>query len=244
VPDERIVSRAQDTLLSNSNDIYRLFEIHQLLGGRGVGRRRRLEVVNKAALVLVTAIWEAFCEDLATEALAHLVSNTKSPQDLPVELRKQVAKELTKSPHELAIWQLAGEGWREFLMRRQDELQEARNRRLNTPKAAQIDDFFQRTLGVDSVSDTWSWPGMSPQQARDKLDSYIALRGEVAHRGAAARPIHKSTVKHYFNHIRRLAFRTANAVDAVMHDATGTRLAVMVIIDSADGPFLNEDATS
>jgi RiboL-PSP-HEPN len=240
VPDERIVSRAQDTLLSNSNDIHRLFEIHQLLGGGGVGRRQRLEVVNKAALVLITAIWEAFCEDLATEALAHLVSNIKLPQDLPLELRKQVVKDLIKDPHELAIWQLADEGWRHFLIRRQNELQEERNRRLNTPKAAQIDDFFQRTLGVDSVSGTWSWPGMSPQQARDKLDGYVELRGEVAHRGAAARPIHKSTVKHYFNHVRRLAFHTANAVDAAVRDATGTRLSVMVIYD---GPILTQDSS-
>jgi hypothetical protein len=158
-------------------------------------------------------------------------------------IRKQVARELAQDRHELAIWQLADEGWRKYLIRRQDELKEERNRRLDSPKSAQIDEFFQRTLGIDSVSNAWSWPGMSVQQARNKLDGYVALRGEVAHRGAAARPIRKATVRNYYNHVRRLAFHTANTIDAAVRNATDTGLSVMLIIDIGDGPILERGAT-
>lgn len=44
-------------------DIDRLLEIHQRLGGKGKGRRHQLEVLNKSAIVLISAIWEAYCED-------------------------------------------------------------------------------------------------------------------------------------------------------------------------------------
>jgi RiboL-PSP-HEPN len=225
----RTISRAQETLLSNSADISRVFEIHKLLGGSNPGRRRRLEVVNKAAVVLITAIWEAFCEDLAAEALTHLVEHSKSPLSLPMDLRRRIARELAKDRHELAVWQLADDGWRNLLRKRQNELQEERNRRLNTPKTVQIDEFFQSSLGIGPISEAWTWSGMSAEQARKKLDGYVALRGEIAHRGAAAKPVSKTTVKNYYNHARRLAVCTARSVNFAMMDATGARLYVVEV---------------
>jgi hypothetical protein len=50
-------------------DIERLRSLHRDIGGPAPGRRYGLEVINKSAIVLITAIWEAFCEDLASEAL-------------------------------------------------------------------------------------------------------------------------------------------------------------------------------
>ena len=48
-----------------------MIEIHVLLGGSGQGRKYQLEVLNKSAVVLITAIWEAYCEDIAAaQALA------------------------------------------------------------------------------------------------------------------------------------------------------------------------------
>jgi hypothetical protein len=223
----RTMSSAQETLLSNSADIDRIFEIHNLLraGQRGIGRQR-LEVVNKAAVVLVTAFWEAFCEDLATEAVSHLAEHAKSPQDLPLGLRKRIARDLTKDRHELAIWQLADDGWRSLLKGRLGELQEERDWKLNTPKAERIDWFFQSALGLVHISDSWRWPGMSAEGARDKLDRYIALRGEIAHRGAAAKPVSKTTVKNYYNHVSHLASCTGSAINLAMENATGRPLYV------------------
>lgn len=137
--------------------------------------------------MLLTAIWEAYCEDLSAEALEHIVKHAKAVDDLPVELRKLVAKELKKDPQDLAIWGLAGDNWRALLRQRLADLQQERNRRLNTPKTEQINGLFREALGIMKISDAWYWEGMSRTQAARKLDSYVNLRGEIAHRGAAPR---------------------------------------------------------
>ena len=85
-------SKAKKAFDKNSEDIVRLLEIHQHLGGSGVGRRSRLEVLNKSAIVLITAIWEAYCEDVAAEALEHLVVHVPAGTALPKELKKRIAR--------------------------------------------------------------------------------------------------------------------------------------------------------
>src|SRR5438128_1490612 len=83
-------SKARKALDENAGDIDRLLEIHTKLGGSGVGRRHQLEVLNKSALVLLTANWEAYCEDIAAEALEHLIQHSKAPEDLPKGIRQLV----------------------------------------------------------------------------------------------------------------------------------------------------------
>jgi RiboL-PSP-HEPN len=81
-------SEAQKSLDANLMEIDRLLELHTLVGGPAKGRRRGLEVLNKSAIVLITAYWEAYCEDIAAEALAHIVKHAKSSAVLPNELKK------------------------------------------------------------------------------------------------------------------------------------------------------------
>ena len=87
-----MASKARRAFDQSCDDVERLLEIHADLGGEAPGRRRRLEVLNRSAIVLVTALWEAYCEDIAAEALDHLVSQAQSADVLPVELRRQVAR--------------------------------------------------------------------------------------------------------------------------------------------------------
>jgi hypothetical protein len=88
-------------------------------------------------------------------------------------------------------------------------LQEERNRKLNTPKTDQIDDLFVRAVGINKVSSRWYWNNMTAQRARDKLDEYVSLRGEVAHRGRAAKTtIQKKQVVAYYSHVRLLVGKT------------------------------------
>ena len=42
-------------------------------------RREAFRCQNRAGVVLVCATWEAYCEDLAAEALKHLVDNVGGP---------------------------------------------------------------------------------------------------------------------------------------------------------------------
>lgn len=127
-----MASQARIKFNDNCDDI-RLLGIHEELTGTAPGRRYGTEVLNKSAIVLLTAFWEAYCEDLAAEALNHLVAHASDAQALPKELRKLVARELKDHKNDLEIWKLSGEGWRQVLTRRLETLQQRRNMALNTP---------------------------------------------------------------------------------------------------------------
>lgn len=219
-----MASRARRAFDQSCTDIDRLLEIHSDLGGSGPGRRHRLEVLNNSAIVLLTALWEAYCEDIAAEGLKHLVSHGDDWSRLPVALQKQVAAELKKDQHELAVWQLAGDGWKQVLTDRLDAWQEERNRRLNTPKTEQVNEMFRTTIGIEKVSSRWYWKGMSKDQAAKKLDRYVSLRGAIAHRGAAAKSVKKSAVTDYYAHVKRLVSKTGGAVNATVKRSTGVSL--------------------
>lgn len=77
------------------------------------GRRLGPEVLNKSAIVLITAIREACCEDLEAEALH------------------------TAGLNYLAMWCLADAGWKTLTKALLATLMTDRNRRLNTAKADQ-----------------------------------------------------------------------------------------------------------
>ena len=152
-------SKAKTRFESNCADVERLLEIHEEKGGEKAGRRYRLEVLNKSGIVLLSAFWEAFCEDLASEGVAHLVAHAADWTALPKSLQKKVAKELESDAHELAVWKLAGDGWRDVLKKRLDLYTEERNWGMNSPKATRIDDLFEGALGIPKVSAAWRWPG-------------------------------------------------------------------------------------
>ncbi|MGH9124257.1 MAG: HEPN domain-containing protein [Acidimicrobiales bacterium] len=219
-----MVSSARKAFDQNCEDIERLLEIHKDLGGSGPGRRRRLEVLNKSAIVLLTALWEGYCEDIAAEGVAHFVNYARNHKKLPLDLQKRLAKELKAEPDELSVWKVADDGWRACLTARLATWQEDRNRRLNTPKSANIDEMFKITLGIPRISSFWYWSAMSAEQARGKLDRYVELRGAIAHRGGDSRSINKTAVTDYYNHIRRLVSKTGGRVNSVARTGTGTPL--------------------
>lgn len=212
---------ARTSFEANAKDVGYLLDIHTLIGGTEPGRRdAALQVLNRSGIVLVSAIWEAYCEDLAAEALGHMVMHATEPSELPTSLRRRVADELKKDPHHESPWKLAGDGWRAFLTERLQRLQDARNLGLNTPKADNIDGLFLKTLGLADLSEAWYWPGMSAEQAREKLDRFIVLRGDIAHRGAAG--VRRKRVTEFLNHAKRLAGKTDAKVNAFVQDACGT----------------------
>lgn len=217
-------SNASSSFKKNAKDIERLLWFHENEGGSGQGRRYGLEVLNKSAIVLLTSFWEAYCEDIAAEALAHIVRHCPTSQQLPIELRKIVAKDLKAEAHDLAVWKLSDTGWRQVLQDRLANLQEERNRRLNTPKTAQINKLFEESLGIQDISSRWHWSGMTVAVAKAKLDRYVEMRGAIAHRGAGARAVTKSHVTSYFKFLRRLVGRTGGGVYRHIKSITPVRL--------------------
>jgi hypothetical protein len=219
-----LASKARAAFDKSAKDVERLLEIHGDVGGDAQGRRFGLEVLNKSAIVLITAVWEAYCEDIAAEALEHLIANVASGSQLPKDLKKRIVADIKGDPNELAMWDLADAGWQGRVRARLASITAERNRRLNTPKAKQIDELFAAAVGLPTVSDAWRWKRMSAAKARAKLDDYVTLRGAIAHRGAAASSIKKAQVADYFGHVKRLVGRTGGRVNSHVKSVTGKSL--------------------
>jgi hypothetical protein len=201
-----------------------VLEIHKDIGGDDRGRRYGLEVLNKSAVILVTAFWEAYCEDLAAEALEHIVNHVPDASHLPKELKKRIARELKNDANDIAIWDLADAGWKAKIKSRLTALTEERNRKLNTPKTENIDDLFLDAIGLPKVSDAWKWDRTKVEAARNKLNKYVSLRGAIAHRGQAASSCTKAQVDDYFAHVKQLVGRTGGSVNSFVNTVTGKTL--------------------
>jgi hypothetical protein len=61
-------------------EVRRLLQIHGQLGGTGPGRRWGSEVLNKSAVVLLVACWEAYLEDLVTHAFDESLNRCDKPR--------------------------------------------------------------------------------------------------------------------------------------------------------------------
>lgn len=218
-------SEARTAFDKNANDIERLLELHGQIGGTNRGRRYGLEVLNKSAIVLITAFWETYCEDIAAEGLEHLVRHAKSSDALPVELKKQVLAEMKDAKHELEYWKIADDGWRTYLNERFEKLREHRNRRLNSPNAKNIDMLFKTTVGIEKISDSWRLArNMPPRKAVEKLDRFVELRGAIAHRGKSYKAVTKAQVRDYFELVSKLAAKTGGEVNSHVKDITSKPL--------------------
>jgi hypothetical protein len=213
-------SKAIEAFHESCKDVDRLLEIHKDLGGTAKGRRYQLEVLNKSAIVLISAIWEAYCEDIASEAIEHIVTESPKAGALSKEIKKIVAKELKEDKNELAVWDLADDGWKSVLRARLTRMQAERARSLNTPTAPKLKKFFSDALGIEDITAAWKWKKMSSQQAQKKLDDYIILRGEIAHRGVA-RECSKYQVEDFLNHVQRLVKKTGEQVKKQVKAMTG-----------------------
>ena len=217
-----MTSRAETSFVKNCEDIDELLKIHTDITGVTPGRSRKLGALRNSAIVLLTAFWEAFCEDLIAEAVEHVVVHAPNARALPVEVRKQIAKEVADPKNNnLAAWELADDGWRSVLVSRLERLQEQRNRKLNTPKTEQINDLFHDALGIEKISESWHWTQMDAQRAAEKLDEYIIIRHEVAHRGSSADRIWRYDVNDYYSHVWHLVEQTAAETARVLTDVTG-----------------------
>lgn len=220
-----MASKARKAFDENVKDVERLMELHAQHGGNAKGRRYGLEVLNKSAIVLITSYWEAYCEDIAEEGLEHIVMHAKIADDLPLEIKKQIAKELKADKNEIAIWNLSDGKWRTVMKERLLDLKENRNRKLNTPKHKNIDDLFDSAIGLSNVSSKWVWAKkLTVTKAREKLDKYVELRGEIAHRGKAKVSVTKVQVDDYLEFIKKAAAKTGGEVNKYVFSITGKKL--------------------
>ncbi len=214
-------SKAWTKFKKNLKDIYRLLEIHEHLGGTGRGRRYGLEVINKSAVILLCAIWEAYVEDLADESFIFLINNSKHASDIPQKVLVKVSKRLIEKEDKTKIWRIADDGWKEELANYKTDILKKYLGRFHSPKSDNIDGLFEDLLGKKRISSDWNWPHRTADSSREQLDEFVTLRGELAHRSTALSTIRKPQIEESMNFVRRLGVKMNNTCCTYLENKTG-----------------------
>ena len=144
-------------LTESMKDAKRLLEIHSDVGGTEQGRRYGLDVLNKSGVMFVAAAWEAFVEDVATQAIDYILSVAKDYTSIPLPIRKATAKGLEADKNELKVWDLAGRGWKSVVTDYRNQIIREEIATFNTPKPNNVNTLFKKLLGVEKISKKWYW---------------------------------------------------------------------------------------
>lgn len=145
--------------MENMEEVHTLVKFHEDITGTHPGRRAGVEVLNKSGVVLLTACWEAFIEDCASTAFDFVLDKGTDPAKLPKGVRKRVAQWVKDDKNELAVWTLAGDGWKEALRTYKDKMLHTHLSPFNTPKAGNVDALLGALLDLPNVSAHWHWQG-------------------------------------------------------------------------------------
>ena len=207
-------------LETNIAEVKRLLAIHNELTGSSPGRKHNVEVLNKSAVVLLVACWEAFIEDLASAAFEAMLKHAPDHTIFPDDVLTQASKKLKAAPDNREVWRLAGKGWQAVLTDHKSDLFKEYIGKLNTPKPKQIDALFSSLIGVSSLSTRRRWHKNDADRTTKKLTALVELRGSIAHRVATSQSVRKAAVNDYMDFIYRLAVISANRIRAFIHART------------------------
>ena len=208
-------------LQKNLKEVERLVSIHADISGSGPGRKRNVQVLNKSAIILLLACWEAYIEDLAENVFNILLEHASEPTVFPDHVLAIAAKEVKKGDA-ARLWSLSGEGWKVELKEHKQKILTKYIVRgsFNTPSSSNINTLFSELVGLTSISRQWYWPGMSNSKVDAKLTELIELRGSIAHRVEASRIIYKKDVEDFRKFILRLAVISNNRSVVMLKDRT------------------------
>ena len=201
----------------NVKEVLLLLNIHRTIAGKSPGRKTNVEILNKSAVVLIVACWEAFVEDLASAALDSMISEATTHTIFPKAVLERVGSKYSG----LNAWSLANDGWRRALRDNFSEVLAKTTGVLNTPRQAQVDDLFSKTVGLVSLSSCWVWPGRTNASAIKALDELIALRGAIAHRVQHSKSVRKTHVTAAVELVSRLSAKSTNHVRHHVYASTG-----------------------
>lgn len=211
-------STASARFKDNRKDIDMLWRFRKQLQ-QDSGEEARLEVLHRAAVVFIAACWESYIEDAATEAFDFLLQNAKTPDVFPARVKVLASKELFEEKDERRIWELVT-GWKDVLKNHRNAILKKSLRGFNTPKAKQVKELFIDLLDVD-VTTAWAWQNVSVEQAANHLDTYMTMRGNIAHRTKHSDLVQKKSAKVFLAHVAILVEKTDEAVRNHLQSLTG-----------------------
>lgn len=221
-------SNARLAFEQNLEDINNLLRYYEMVGTmfreQEVETPSGADVVLRSAIVMLVTYWEAYVEDIVSEGVAHVVKHASDPNKLPKDLRKVITTELKADKDELAVWQLAGDGWRGLATKRLAGLCETRNRSFNSPKGNQTKKFFCESLGIPDITKAWQMGIYNSEKFCATLEDFVELRGEIAHRGKIKNKVTVEYVKLMIEFIQILVGKTGELVNIEIQKSCGTPL--------------------
>jgi len=76
---------------------------------------------------------------------------------------------------------------------------------MNAPKSTNVNDLFQKVVGIARLSDCWSIGAA-------EIDAFVEVRGDIAHRGRHAAYVVIGGLGYYHQQVTATAVETDNAV--------------------------------
>ncbi|WP_161634102.1 HEPN domain-containing protein [Sulfitobacter noctilucae] len=181
-------------------DVTKLLQTHEELSPPGRGRRHLGHITRSGVLSLCSA-WELYIEDVTIECANFLVDTADVPDALPDRVKGQLVKASKADTHNFGVLKLCGSGWKDVYL----ETVTAHCNRLNTPKFGQISSLLHDWLGVAEADLEAAW-----SNPRESLNSFVTLRGEIAHRGADAEYVRRDCLSGYVDMIDQFTIDTDN----------------------------------
>jgi len=206
------------TFNQNLGEVNRLVAIHRRIAGSGQGRKHDVQVLNKSGVVLIVACWEACIEDLVSSALEYMIDKATSHDLIPDNVLERVASKHSGNK----AWDLAGDGWKKALKDNLKEVLARTTGNLNTPRAPQVNELCNKSLGLKKLSSSWHWTRSTAAQNEGRLDRLVTLRGSIAHRVATSDSVHKVSVTKGRELVCRLAVKSSNRIRTHVHGVVGT----------------------
>jgi hypothetical protein len=211
-------SNARITFTNNSADIRDYFVLHQVAFKNATKQVRRLShLLDKSTYVLVASLWEAYCEDLVTECLDYITEYAPTPLALPQSIREDIQKSMRSGRG--SPWDLAGDGWREYVKNRNKGFERKRNKDFAGPKSAAVEELFLNALGIEDLRSRWQISG-SPSIC-DELDAHLERRNIIVHQFTPGRTVNKNNVKDFCKVTVRLIGYTDTVANEFLVQATG-----------------------
>jgi RiboL-PSP-HEPN len=189
-------------------DVDRILDSHGELshGGRG---RHGLGHITRGGVLILCAAWELYLEELVVEAGGIMIERSTAPNQLPRQVQKEIAKVVRNSKHELKALELCGDGWTTVYKNHTHELVTT----LNAPKSTKVDLLFNRLLGMQRLSDSWSL-------GANTIDEFVEARGDIAHRGRDAGYVTIAKLRGYRGQIMTTVIDTDNSVANYLQHST------------------------
>ncbi len=228
-----MASKSWEKFDENFEDIERLVDLGDIMsyfdkeGGEDSDKDdldKDIDVLYRAAVVLMVSHWEAYVENICSEALSALVENVNKSDDLPKEIKKQVANEIKETKNEIEIWKIADDGWKKYLREKLLNYKEVRDRSFNTPKSAQTEEFVNKVVGLPKITESWVFDDFTAKKSKEKLDNLIEIRGQIAHRGKLGQKISKEWLLCHVKFLRKIVSKTGGKINMHIKKATGQSL--------------------